>query len=211
MVKTWTHTGSTVGFDRPNLLLTIHDKVTNKDVQLHWTSYHGDVPSLVPEPGDALTLVYKGTKANPVILLARPCHCYICTAKPVQHMVVCGDCGNKRCPHAAHHDNKCTNSNEPNQWSTTERSHAYAELLENALNIALLGEFEAAHQRAVGALEGSLSERLFRQALETCNLKDAMADDVVKRVKTNAGHLFIEDKDVGIRMLNNWHRNRYQT
>lgn len=30
-------------------------------------------------------------------------------------MVVCGVCGNKRCPHATHHDNACTNSNEPGQ------------------------------------------------------------------------------------------------
>ncbi len=30
-------------------------------------------------------------------------------------MVLCSICGNKRCPHAAHHDNACTNSNEIGQ------------------------------------------------------------------------------------------------
>jgi len=30
-------------------------------------------------------------------------------------MVVCGTCGNKRCPKANNHENACTNSNEPGQ------------------------------------------------------------------------------------------------
>lgn len=30
-------------------------------------------------------------------------------------MIVCALCDNKRCPHANHHDNECTWSNEPNQ------------------------------------------------------------------------------------------------
>lgn len=30
-------------------------------------------------------------------------------------MVVCPDCGNKRCPKANHHDHSCTGSNEPGQ------------------------------------------------------------------------------------------------
>ena len=30
-------------------------------------------------------------------------------------MVVCENCGNKRCPHATHHDHACTRSNEPGQ------------------------------------------------------------------------------------------------
>jgi len=30
-------------------------------------------------------------------------------------MILCVECGNKRCPHATHHDNPCTNSNEPGQ------------------------------------------------------------------------------------------------
>lgn len=33
----------------------------------------------------------------------------------VRQMIVCELCGNKRCPHAAHHDNVCTRSNEPGQ------------------------------------------------------------------------------------------------
>jgi len=30
-------------------------------------------------------------------------------------MFLCPDCGNKRCPRAAFHENACTNSNEPGQ------------------------------------------------------------------------------------------------
>lgn len=30
-------------------------------------------------------------------------------------MILCAIRGNKRCPHATHHDNACTNSNEPGQ------------------------------------------------------------------------------------------------
>lgn len=30
-------------------------------------------------------------------------------------MIVCPECGNKRCPKAASGNNKCTRSNEPNQ------------------------------------------------------------------------------------------------
>jgi hypothetical protein len=35
---------------------------------------------------------------------------YICRV-----MIVCPDCGNKRCPRAAHHDRACAGSNEPGQ------------------------------------------------------------------------------------------------
>jgi len=30
-------------------------------------------------------------------------------------MILCPDCGNKRCPHATDHRHACTNSNEPGQ------------------------------------------------------------------------------------------------
>ena len=31
------------------------------------------------------------------------------------YMIVCPDCGNKRCPQAINHRNQCTRSNEPYQ------------------------------------------------------------------------------------------------
>lgn len=37
------------------------------------------------------------------------------------HMIVCVDCGNKRCPHATDHDNACTGSNEPGQPGSSYR------------------------------------------------------------------------------------------
>ena len=33
----------------------------------------------------------------------------------VIRMIVCDKCGNKRCPRASDHRNRCTESNEPNQ------------------------------------------------------------------------------------------------
>ena len=33
----------------------------------------------------------------------------------MSYMVVCQDCGNKRCPKSTHHGNECTGSNEPGQ------------------------------------------------------------------------------------------------
>jgi hypothetical protein len=30
-------------------------------------------------------------------------------------MILCSECGNKRCPKATNHELQCTNSNEPNQ------------------------------------------------------------------------------------------------
>ena len=45
------------------------------------------------------------------------CHCYKCADvfDRISKMIVCPDCGNKRCPKATDHELKCTNSNEPGQ------------------------------------------------------------------------------------------------
>lgn len=53
----------------------------------------------------------------------RPCGCVRCTdARLVRAtdwaprgMIVCGSCGNKRCPHASDHRLGCTGSNAPGQ------------------------------------------------------------------------------------------------
>lgn len=46
-----------------------------------------------------------------------PCQCWSCQPVEVQltRMILCEFCGNKRCPHATHHDSDCTRSNEPEQ------------------------------------------------------------------------------------------------
>jgi hypothetical protein len=51
------------------------------------------------------------------------CWCYECLDDPsmgmsnpaTQRMIVCPDCGNKRCPRSDSHNNACTGSNEPGQ------------------------------------------------------------------------------------------------
>jgi DNA-directed RNA polymerase subunit RPC12/RpoP len=53
----------------------------------------------------------------------KACWCFSCIDAPEMglnnptwtRMIVCPDCGNKRCPRATHHDHACTNSNEPGQ------------------------------------------------------------------------------------------------
>lgn len=55
----------------------------------------------------------------------RVCGCQTCLSAraatgadiPVR-MVVCAQCGNKRCPHATDHRLSCTNSNDPGQWGS---------------------------------------------------------------------------------------------
>jgi hypothetical protein len=51
-------------------------------------------------------------------LRAGKCGCHNCIkarGEVALHMVVCRQCGNKRCPHATNHDLCCTGSNEPGQ------------------------------------------------------------------------------------------------
>lgn len=61
--------------------------------------------------------------------MTEPCTCYRCLKEsgetvtmgrftfPITatRMVVCGICGNKRCPHGTDHRHACTGSNEPGQ------------------------------------------------------------------------------------------------
>jgi hypothetical protein len=54
---------------------------------------------------------------------AQDCQCHHCWEEwkkgkegiIIRPFIVCSECGNKRCPKATHHDNACTNSNEPGQ------------------------------------------------------------------------------------------------
>lgn len=52
------------------------------------------------------------------------CFCYNCNQNRVteggipwvlSRMILCPQCGNKRCPHATDHNNQCTGSNDPGQ------------------------------------------------------------------------------------------------
>jgi hypothetical protein len=54
-------------------------------------------------------------------------HCHVCLENardeyglPVRlsRMIVCPECGNKRCPKATNHYHSCTNSNEPGQMGS---------------------------------------------------------------------------------------------
>ena len=57
------------------------------------------------------------------------CWCYECSKVDISknthpffvraRMILCPDCGNKRCPKATDHRLACTNSNEPGQMGST--------------------------------------------------------------------------------------------
>jgi hypothetical protein len=40
---------------------------------------------------------------------------------PVNRMIVCANCGNKRCPHATDHEEECSGSNDPGQEGSSYR------------------------------------------------------------------------------------------
>ena len=47
----------------------------------------------------------------------KECYCYNCADNNTRmtRIILCPECGNKRCPKATDHNNACTNSNEPGQ------------------------------------------------------------------------------------------------
>lgn len=55
--------------------------------------------------------------AAPKLPKGNVCWCQTCRPLTLDdmRMVLCPECGNKRCPRSTHHDNACTNSNEPGQ------------------------------------------------------------------------------------------------
>ena len=62
-----------------------------------------------------MSIVYLTPPPNPDAVPG--CTCEWCKPNSMSdmRMIVCSFCGNKRCPHATHHDNVCTNSNAPGQ------------------------------------------------------------------------------------------------
>ena len=56
-------------------------------------------------------------QAKLIELLRPKCYCYNCADSKTRmtRMILCPECGNKRCPRASDHTNACTNSNEPGQ------------------------------------------------------------------------------------------------
>ena len=61
-----------------------------------------------------------------------------------QRMIVCPDCGNKRCPKASNHRHQCTGSNEPNQrgsiYTTPQTKPLSDEEIWKIYNITGLGK-----------------------------------------------------------------------
>jgi len=58
--------------------------------------------------------------------MAKECDCLKCVRERGRHrthMIVCHECGNKRCPKASDHTLKCTGSNESGQPGSVYTNH----------------------------------------------------------------------------------------
>lgn len=68
-------------------------------------------------------------------IYAQPgCRCEACMphdlAKPETiRMILCAICGNKRCPHATDHRNRCTGSNQPGQKGSSWENYTPGSIL----------------------------------------------------------------------------------
>lgn len=79
-------------------------------------------------------------KAHPVKEQDGCGNCHACLVGVIKHglpitsqrMILCPDCGNKRCPKASNHRHQCTNSNEPNQRGSIY-SHPAKELTDEEI------------------------------------------------------------------------------
>ena len=61
----------------------------------------------------------------------------------LDRLILCSECGNKRCPKASDHNFSCTGSNEPNQWGSIYTTPPQRKPL---TEIALLGAYEEEQQ-----------------------------------------------------------------
>lgn len=88
-------------------------------------------PCIFPEPQVSGLTQFEAHVASAIAealgLLTPKCGCYACVGNVpapmsfsgltigMTRMIVCSECGNKRCPHGTDHRNECTGSNEPEQ------------------------------------------------------------------------------------------------
>lgn len=103
----------------------------------------GLVDESVADITDALAEVSKQLEAYEKMLgqtayLRNPGDCHLCETERVERfheenptgfaaspMIVCPECGAKRCPKATWHDNPCSNSNAPGQFGSVYGSKPY--------------------------------------------------------------------------------------
>ena len=62
-------------------------------------------------------------------MIEKECWCESCKPNDWNNMrmILCGICGNKRCPHATNHINACTCSNEPGQKGSSWENYKLPE------------------------------------------------------------------------------------
>ena len=79
-------------------------------------THHCDGRKVIDALGQGLTHGFSGSFREPQPAPAQTCgQCWNCVEHPGIGMILCPDCGNKRCPKAQDCANACTASNEPGQ------------------------------------------------------------------------------------------------
>lgn len=119
-----------------------------------------------------------GFGGGPSPLINKDCWCSMC--RPVtmndMRMIVCPDCGNKRCPKAKDHRNECTKSNEPGQLGSA--------FFNDVLDTQLLDEVR---RRGFEIRDGKINTRAICPACGIDRSKErCMCDPVMCPMRGNA-------------------------
>lgn len=94
--------------------------------------FASDLSALQDRHPETVLTVSNGSGVFEIRAAGTPCGCHTCSAEDQQvrtdsglmswwsginshFMIVCSECGNKRCPHATDHDLACTGSNDVGQ------------------------------------------------------------------------------------------------
>lgn len=86
----------------------------------------------------------------------------------LSRLIVCRQCGNKRCPHASDHDLACTGNNEPGQAGSIFPKTSYVTLPENLNGLA-----DAAFKMVDRGEDPSDVLRMIEHGLRKANKGDA--------------------------------------
>ena len=95
----------------------------------------------------------------------------------MQRMILCPDCGNKRCPKASNHRYQCTESNEPNQRGSIY-THPVKEHFEDEPQAEELHEIMQSNTHPVEEQDESFDRTASHMAGEYVSYKPELTDEV---------------------------------
>ncbi len=71
-MNTCVHQGCVLGYDNSTMALSVWDEDDQRQMYLHWTSYWGNVPGLVPQRDEPIELVYQVNPKGLSLIGGRP-------------------------------------------------------------------------------------------------------------------------------------------